>query len=60
MFVNVYHNVVFARAPISTKVESYLVHNWHKNPRLQIPKNFSMMYVKNQLVPLLHHDFEQN
>jgi hypothetical protein len=35
MFVNVYYNVVFARAPIGTKVEGYLVHNCHKNPRLQ-------------------------
>jgi hypothetical protein len=35
MFVNVYYNLIIARAPISTKVEGYLVHNHHKNPRLQ-------------------------
>ena len=32
MFVNVYYDVIFARIPISTRVEGYLV---HKNPKLQ-------------------------
>jgi hypothetical protein len=32
----VYHNILFARAPIRTIVEGYLVHNCHKIPRLQI------------------------
>ena len=36
MFVNVYYNVVFARASISTKEKGYLVYNRHKNPKLQI------------------------
>ena len=38
MFVDVYHNVAFARASIGTKVEGYIVHyhNHHKNPRLKI------------------------
>jgi hypothetical protein len=40
MFVNVYYNVVFARAPIGTKVEGYLVHNCHKNLKLQISHKF--------------------
>jgi hypothetical protein len=35
MFVNVYYNVVIARASIGTKVKGYLAHNHHKNPRLQ-------------------------
>jgi hypothetical protein len=53
MFVNVYHNIIFARAPIDTKTEGYLVHNSHKNPRLQTSDKFS-----ND--PMLHHNFEQN
>jgi hypothetical protein len=36
MFVNVYYNVSFARAPIGRKVEGYLFRNRHKNPRLKI------------------------
>jgi hypothetical protein len=35
-FDNVYYNVIFARVPLGTKVEGYLVHYRHKNPRLQI------------------------
>jgi hypothetical protein len=57
MFVNVYYNVVFARVPIDTEVEGNLVHNCHKNPRLQIfDKLFNDVYRE----PLLLHDFDQN
>jgi hypothetical protein len=41
MFVNVYYNIIFARTPISTRVEGYLVHNHHKNPRLQTSNKLS-------------------
>jgi hypothetical protein len=57
MFVNVYYNVVFARAPIGTKVECYFV---TKILDYKFLKNFLMMYIENQSMPLLHHDFEQN
>jgi hypothetical protein len=39
--VNVCYDVVFARAPIGTKVEGYIVHNRHKNPKLQISDKLS-------------------
>ena len=41
MSVNMYYNVVFARASIGKKVKGYLVHNCYKNPRLLTSMNFN-------------------
>jgi hypothetical protein len=58
MFVNVYYNVILARSPNGIGVKGYLIHNRHKNPKLQTSDKLFNDVGKKSISAILHHDFE--